>query len=210
MLFDVFVLAWLLWPFISDNTPRGLVVSVALSLTSFLGDHFFPDVFKIWTALRYFPSFYIGCLMFRKVTLLRFLEKLPWWIWVLLYTALFCVLTLFTAGETDTLALSAFNILAQYLLSLIGSFMAFVVFQMVASSVNWKERKWFTLLSRSSMTMYLLHQQIIYVFIHLFNGKVSPIIHAMLCFVGSVAVSLLLSSLLHRFRLTRFLIGESK
>ena len=86
--------------------------------------------------------------------------------------------------------------------------MAFVVLQKLATRVNWEESKVFSFLSKNSMLVYLFHQQIIYVFISLLNGVINPYLHAGINFVGAMAISLLISTVLMKFKWTRFLIGE--
>ena len=87
--------------------------------------------------------------------------------------------------------------------------MAFTVLQAVAQRVNW-DNKVFAFLSRRSMTVYLFHQQIIYLVICLFNGVVNLYLNAALNFIVAMAGSLLMATVLHKFRTTRFLIGEKQ
>ena len=96
----------------------------------------------------------------------------------------------------------------QFLLHIIGALMAFVVLHKLANRVNWKESKVFMLLSKNSMPVYLFHQQVIYVFISLLNGVINPYLHAGINFIGAMVISLLISTLLMKFKWTRFLIGE--
>ena len=58
------------------------------------------------------------------------------------------------------------------------------------------------------MPMYLFHQQIIYFTIYWLNGKVNPYLHAGINFVAALVGSFIISSILMRWKVTRFLIGE--
>ena len=95
------------------------------------------------------------------------------------------------------------------LLNLIGAMMAFVVLQKIALAIpKWKNSKCFAIFARYSMPIYLIHQQIIYFVISLLNGILNPYIIASINFVVAISVSLLISFLLMKFKITRFLIGE--
>ena len=94
-----------------------------------------------------------------------------------------------------------------FVLHLVGALMAFFVLQKLAERVRWKQNYGFTVLAKYSMPIYLLHQQVIYVLISCLNGVVNPYLHAGINFVGAMAISLLLSFLLMKFKWTRTLIG---
>ena len=86
--------------------------------------------------------------------------------------------------------------------------MAFVVLQKMAEKVKWKESKAFNIIAKQSMPIYLFHQQVIYFFIYWLNGVVNPYIHASINFIGAMVVSIIISSILMKFKCTRLLIGE--
>jgi hypothetical protein len=83
-----------------------------------------------------------------------------------------------------------------------------LILQKIADRVRWQENRVFTFLSKSSMPVYLLHQQVIYVCLYFLNGKLNPYLHSAVNFAGAMLVSLLLSALLLKFKWTRALIGE--
>ena len=70
------------------------------------------------------------------------------------------------------------------------------------------KNKVFKLLSSYSMPMYLFHQQIIYFCIYVFNGKMNPWINATLNFSIAMLCSFIISAIIMRYSITRFLIGE--
>ena len=86
--------------------------------------------------------------------------------------------------------------------------MAFVILQKIADKVKWKESKVFGFLSKNSMSVYLFHQQVIYMFVTWLNGLINPYLHAGINFVGAMVASLLISTILMKFKWTRMLIGE--
>ena len=89
-----------------------------------------------------------------------------------------------------------------------GAVMSFAILQKIAFAVNWKKYSGFLKLGKCSMPIYLLHQQIIYGLIFLFNGKMDPLANALINFIISFSISLILSRKLLKKRITRFLIGE--
>ena len=58
------------------------------------------------------------------------------------------------------------------------------------------------------MTIYLFHQQIIYVCLYALNGLVNPYIHATINFIVAMISSSIISLILMKFKSTRILIGE--
>ena len=58
------------------------------------------------------------------------------------------------------------------------------------------------------MPIYLFHQQVVYVLIYCLNGVLDPYIHVGVNIVGTMLVSVLISSVMMRFKWTRILIGE--
>ena len=94
------------------------------------------------------------------------------------------------------------------LLHTTGALMAFVTLQKIADRMNWKEKRWFLFISKNSMGIYLFHQQIVYVCIYLFNGVINPYVHAAINFISAIMISIIISTILMRYRYLRFLIGE--
>lgn len=64
-------------------------------------------------------------------------------------------------------------------------------------------------LERDSLTVYLFHQQLIWAALLVLNRPgIPPLLVAVLCFVFSLSVSLLIAEVLGRYRLTRYLLGQ--
>lgn len=57
-------------------------------------------------------------------------------------------------------------------------------------------------------TMYLIHQQVIYFSIILLNGKINPYMNALVNFGVAMIISYVISGILLKFKVTRFLIGQ--
>lgn len=98
--------------------------------------------------------------------------------------------------------------LLEFFSNIIGAIMAFYVLQKIADWSKWYGKKSFTNLSRCMMPIYLFHQQIIYFVISALNGKVHPVLNAFANFTISLFVSWLISWLLLKCKITKFLIGQ--
>lgn len=57
------------------------------------------------------------------------------------------------------------------------------------------------------MSLYLLHQQIVFLFLFFLNG-INPYLHALVTFIEVALLSLGLATLLVQFRWTRLMVGE--
>ncbi len=135
-----------------------------------------------------------------------FCEKIPSFIWIVIHIVLF-LLTEYIK-DFEGIFFKLFGMGLEFILNIAGALMAFVVLQRIAEAVNWQNSKVFGYLSKNSMPVYLFHQQIIYFVIYYLNGIINPHLHALLNFVVSLSVSLLISCVFMKFRVTRFLIGE--
>ena len=92
------------------------------------------------------------------------------------------------------------------LMYVVGAIGAFVIFERIACRIK-KQNSVLKFGCKYSMSIYLFHQQIIYVVLYLLNGKLPPNLLAMTCFIVAIAVSSLLSIIMDRFKLTRFLVS---
>lgn len=64
-------------------------------------------------------------------------------------------------------------------------------------------------LERDSLTVYLFHQQLIWVVLLFLNRPgIPPVLVAIAAFAFSLVVSLLIAEFLGRFKATRFLLGQ--
>lgn len=204
MLFFVFMIFYPLTSFFEKNNVVGAIIVIGIYGIGLAGAQVLPNIFQIFRACMYLPLFWLGFKIrqYGSDTLM----KIPSLAWMAADVLLF-ILVQYLSGFDATI-IKLFNLGFTFLLHIIGALMAFVVLQKLANRVNWKESKVFTLLSKNSMPVYLFHQQIIYVFISLLNGVINPYIHAGINFIGAMVISLLISTLLMKFKWTRFLIGE--
>ena len=204
MLFFVFMLFYPLTNFFKRYNVRGALIVLVIYSIGFVGMMVLPNIYQIFTACTYLPMFWLG-FKIRQYSSQR-LMKVSAFIWIVADVLLFSLVQYIS--EFNNTFIKLLNVGLTFLLHIIGAIMAFVVLQKLANRVNWNESKIFTLLSKNSMPVYLFHQQIVYVFIAALNGKINPYFHVGITFVATMTISLLISTLLMKFKWTRFLLGE--
>ena len=202
MLFWCFIGAWLLSNAIEKSNIRPILIAIGSFGIGFVGGLIFPNYFCIWTAFQYFPLFVLGM----KLRHWNRLEQIPVLVYVALDVVLFVAWNITQGHESIILKLVTVGV--GFALHVVGALMAWSVLQWIGSRVRWQENKVFMALSKSSMPMYLFHQQIIYFMIYWLNGKVNPYIHAGINFIVALVCSFIISSVLMHWKVTRFLIGE--
>jgi len=203
MLFFVFIIAWLLSKIFYGNKILGAGVVLLLYGVGLAGSTLIPNCFQIWTALQYVVFFWIGFKIRQNGS--NLLMRIPSIVWIVSDVVLFAVIQFI---PTTGMIFSVLNLGLTFLLNIVGALMAFIVLQKIANCVNWKESKVFAFLSARSMPVYLFHQQVIYFTITWLNGAVNPYFNAVVNFAVALVVSLFISSILLKFKSTRFLIGE--
>lgn len=202
MLFWCFIGAWFLSSVIKKSDILQILIAIGNFGIGFVGGLLFSNYFCIWTAFQYFPLFVL-CMKLRHW---NWLEQISAWVYIGADVVLFVVWKTTQGNENTILKLVTVGV--GFALHIVGALMAWAVLQCIGSRVRWQENKVFMALSKSSMPMYLFHQQIIYFMIYWLNGKVSPYIHAGIIFIVALVCSFLISSALMHWKVTRFLIGE--
>ena len=203
MLFDVFLIFWPLSDFLAKHDLLGIIAVICLYVCGLVGRMLLPNVFQLWTALSYMPLFWLGFKLRQYGT--GILMKIPAIVWVIVSVLLY-TLTRHLSGMEGVLW-KLLSLGFTFVTNVVGAMMAFVVLQKIASKVRWNNRV-FSFFSKRSMPVYLLHQQVIYFFIYWLNGSVNPYLNAVVNFVFSLGISLLAATLLMKFKITKFLIGE--
>ena len=200
MLFVVFILAGNLERFYKNNFWAAIITGVLSYGIGIVGGHFIPDIFQIWTGFMYLPIFILGYKLYQSNWICKPI------IWIILHTGTFVILQMLPdLGAMTRVA----NIGIGFVNHIFGALMAFAVLQWIAERINYKGKIWYKILSKYSMSIYLFHQQIIYFVIWNLNGRVNTVLVAVINFCISLICSLLISFVLSRFKITRFLIGES-
>ena len=220
MLFGVFAIVWPLRNVMIEKPVIGWGIAIAFYGIGIVGGHIIPNVFCIWTACQYVVFFYIGMRIRVKTenpvksdeggkldkTQVLWSERIPWYGWLILDLFLF-VGSLWIDGKSGFLV-KVTLLGVNFLLHMVGAVMAWSILQMLAGHIRWQERKVFKTLSSYSMPMYLFHQQIIYFTITALNGVVNPWVNAGVNFAVAAVGSFVISAILMRWKVTRFLVGE--
>lgn len=204
MLFDVFIVAWFMWKLFSRQDSIGFIVALIFYGVGVIGGSIFPNVFCIWTAFQYILFFYMGIQLWMKKDRRILRGDITWKGWILINIIAFIVDNI-VQEEKNIFHL---GIITGLFLHISGALMAVYVLKEIAKSLRWKENTLFNLLSKYSMSIYLFHQQIIYITLTYFNGKVNPYIHVGINFFVSILGAFIISYFLRYFRITKFLIGE--
>ena len=206
MLFDVFILVY----FLSDAIYRSNVVSIIVSLLGIvigaIGIRFFPNVFCIWIGFSYIAYFVLGCKI-RQYGSDR-LKRLGVITWILAHTGLYVAVKYLKSFNGLLFKINGFGLTV--ILPLIGAVMAFLVLQKLAGYVDWKNNKLIKGFSQISMPVFLLHQQLIYFSISLFNGHVNPYVNAIINVAFAIAGSAVITKLLYKVKVLRVLMGEKQ
>ena len=198
MLFWCFVFAWPLSKLFKNYSILSLLIVAVFYVGGIVGSRFLSNYYSIWTGCEYLLYFWLGFQIFnyKKIVI-----SISVYVWVISFFASFILDYMF-------IFCSLITSLLQAMIHILGALMAFFVLQKIASKISWKNSKSFMALAKTSMAIYLFHQQIIYFTILFLNGKVNPYVHAFVNFIVAMMASYGLSCVLMRFKITRFLIGE--
>lgn len=205
MLFDVFVIIWPISRFLNDHVPLfggcicviAYVIGKAMSMV-------LPNAFCVCTALQYLGFFWIGFEL-RKGRLQRVRLISPY-VWMAIYLTTFILGMSF--DRNNAVIIRAIGLVFQFTANLSGSIGSFFLLQSLGNKLHYDSHRLFLFLRNRSMTMYLLHQPLIYVMIFCLNGMIGPYLNAAINFAFAMIASALLSSVLLSNQVTRFLIGE--
>lgn len=204
MLFGVFMIFYPLSGFFEKHNLYGVVTVVLIYGFGSVGQAVLPNIFQIFRACTYIPFFWIGFKIRQHGCL--WLKKIPTLAWLLVDGLLFA-LTQYLVG-TGGIFFTLLRHGSNFILHIVGAAMAFAVLQKCANFIKWKDSGIFVFFSKCSMPIYLFHQQVVYVLIYCLNGVLDPYIHVGVNIVGTMLVSVLISSVMMRFKWTRILIGE--
>jgi len=204
MLFGVFMIFYPLSNFFEKHHLGGAVIVLLIYGVGIFGGMVLPNVFQAFRACTYIPLFWLGFKL-RQHGNCR-LRKVPTYLWIVADILLFA-LARYLSGYNGFI-FSLLRLGLDFVLHIVGALMAFFVLQKIAGLIRCDERKTLKFLGTHSMTVYLFHQQVVYVLIHLLNGAVNPYIHSGINFIGAMLISLLLSMLFMKFKFTRMLIGH--
>lgn len=208
MLFNVFAIVWLLWKKTESKPYMTWMAVASLYILGIIGDRLLPNVFCIWTACRYALFFYLGILIKSNQDSKewKLIKSIPCYVLIIVNILAFVGFN-YVSNQTGV-KWRIFQYAFSFLLNCIGSIIAVIILQKISLLISWDKSKPFKILSRYSMSIYLFHQQLIYISIIMLNGLIAPWINASINFAFALVGSVLISSILMKFKTTRVLIGE--
>lgn len=201
MLFWVVTIFWI----ISDVAIYKPILAAVIACALHILGMFVPNYFSLGRGLQYILYFYTGFLIRKYKSENKMLYKIPSFIYFITNFLLFIGVQ--TLKDREVVVIKILVFVMNVLLNITGAIGAFVILQRLANKFLVKN-KIICFLSKHSMVIYLVHQQLIYFTNGWFNGVVSPVILVFLNFSFSLLVSVLFSVLMHKTRITRFLIGS--
>ena len=204
MLFDVFMIVYSLSDWIYKSNGISVFVSLAGIVIGVIGGKFSPNVFCIWTGFSYIAYFILGCKIRQYGS--DKLNRIGVVTWVVVHTLLYVLVIHLKSFNGLLFKISSFGLTVT--LQLIGAVMAFLVLQKLAGCVDWKQNKLIKGFSQISMPIFLLHQQLIYFSISLFNGHVNPYVNAIINVAFAIVGSAVITKLLYKVKVFRVLMGE--
>lgn len=191
MLFWVFVIAIILPDKVYDSSVKQLIVAMVLYGVGFICGMIFPNVLQIFTGCQYFIFFVFGCIVAKelagiesKKSKLITIVNSP----ILLLCLDIAIFAFYMfLGTSDLVVFKLARLCVEVLLHIVGALMAFGVLGRMAERINTKNKVMF-LLEEHNFTVYLLHQQIIYGMITLFNGSVPSVILVVINFCAALLI----------------------
>ncbi len=135
----------------------------------------------------------------------KVLYKIPSDVYLVLDIGLFALCEILDAYQQTMFKF--FSLGCSVLLHSVGAVSAFVILQKMVNRFL-KENRVIDFFGKHSMVIYLVHQQMIYFTIGWFNEIVSSVTLVAINFVFTVLVSTVFSMLMHKTKISRFLIGS--
>lgn len=166
MLFWVFIIFYFCSEFFMNFTIRGAVLVLFIYGLGIIGGGILTNYFQIWTACLYVPLFWIGFKL-RQYNM-GYIRKIP--LAALIVTDIVLFIFVQYIQSFEGVLFTILNLGISFALHIVGSVMVFVFLQKLSNMVKWKENKFFDFISKQSMSIYLIHQQIIYFLIYWLNG----------------------------------------
>ena len=203
MLFWTFLITYVLWNLLTKNILFGAVTVGILFILGNIGTSVLPNVFQILAALKYVMFFWIG-MMLRKYSN-NFLYKIPSGLYIVLYLSVLYIYNSRLLTVENEMVTTVIDVCVKGAINIIGALMAFFVLNKISCRI--KNNRSIAFIGKYSFSIYLFHQQIIYLLIDQFNGKMYPFTMVCVCFIVSLVCSLAISVLLSKNRFTRMCIG---
>ena len=204
MLFFVFIFSWILKDFYIKHMIGSIFLVIGFYGISIIGGYFIPNYFGIWNACRHMTLFFIGFKICQYGGTAIF-DRIPNIVLIIINIIIFILWNIFAdmAGLYKVLDKGF-----EFLLRIDGAVTAFIILERLGKKLSWKENRYIRSVSQNSMGIYLFHQQIIYCTLYLLYGRANTYLNVLVNFIVAIIVSLLISFVLHKWNVTRLLLGE--
>ena len=208
MIFWVFALYNLLYRLIVKNLFLTTVLVCFAYSVGILWD-FTPDYFQFFKGLQFMLYFHIGYLWrcFVGESVIHKIYQIPSILLIMCNLVLFG-LCIFVSSLQHNTGIKMLDLGLTTCLHMYGAISFFLVFQRVTRLKAIKNSKLLEVISRYGMPIYLYHQQIVYVGLALILNHFTPTITVLFVFLFTMAISILLSWIMTRSKITKVLIGE--
>ena len=209
---QLWFLPMLFWIFIFFNisykkikfSEKNLIVTFILStlIGGFLSK-LNINYFNIAKAFSFSIYFYLGGYIFYNLS--KFKNKKN----ILLYIITFILfIYILMTANTNIIIIKYINHFIVPFFSCLEVICLYMLFNYLINKKGFKfDNRIYNLLSENSFGIYLFHQQIIYVTITIFNGLVHPIVQCILSFFISIIISLGITLILKKNKITKSLFG---
>lgn len=203
MLFLVFMF----FEFFSDRIKVSfknlLIILVLSTVLSRLAYYFHIDYFQLPKVFQYILYFYFGGFIYYNKNKISAKQA-----FIMALSAVALYICSMFAASSYMKPFHYMSIAINPIVSILeaGSIYYFCTALIKSGKIKAKS-KIYKLLEDNSFGIYLFHQQIVYFTIVWLNGLVHPVAQALLSFVIALSVSLLMSWLLKKWRVTRFMFG---
>ena len=200
MLFWCFLIFYFIFK-TREATKLGLIIVFVISVcgTAVLNLANFPNVFQMVSAIKYLIYYYLGCYLCENNIKSN-----------KLYSSFFLILSVAGFGANMLLQddqLFVFKIASRFLdcfCSISGVMFVYCLIGQFENK-NFKNHKIWKELQLNSFGIYLFHQQIVYLTVLIFNGRVPPPVHVALSFAMTIALSSLLVDALRKWHVTKWI-----
>ena len=207
MLFGVCIIFFILKKIFLNHLFWGIILVLFSYCLSIYLNRFIKNYFQILSVLKFLPFYYMGFKVRQKSNC--FFCRIPFFIYFILELLLLLVYIICDSYLKDNARFILKNFIL-FFLQIVGTLMCFFTIQYISGRIKKiYENKIYIFLKKSTMTIYLYHQQLIYFPIFFLNGIIHPIIHSMITFILSLVGSILISLVLHSRKELRMMIGDN-
>jgi len=205
MLFLEFVIFYLFDKFIYKKHLISFIIGFLFLGVGYLLKYYDISYFDISGAFMYFLFFLIGYKL-RQLGSKRFYDVKA--IYYILYYVV--ILALFIVSKEveffkDKSYISTVIYASMFITN--GPIM-FILLQKLANKIDYEKSKVYNFIKNKTFTMYLFHQQFIYLFIMATLGMKCAELNALIVFILTFISSLIITLIMQSNKFTRFLVGE--